>query len=272
MKLLVVIPLIAFVLGLRFVKANLMTWIVGLYAAFYVAIRWGFVVPIPASVIGIYMGVATIAMFAYVTSDRERMRSFVQPLVRLMTETRYALLLAFVVVAVPSLVAANVYRTMNAPVEGPFFSRTVHPNPPADITVHDKKIDLVAGQNPYRALETSDPAQFKVHLQNGRRVYYQNCVFCHGDSMAANGMFVHALNPIPTNFTDPTTIASLQESFLFWRISKGGPGLPEEGGPWDTAMPAWEKFLSEDEIWDVILFLYDFTGQHPRARDVEAKK
>jgi hypothetical protein len=31
-------------------------------------------------------------------------------------------------------------------------------------------------------------------------------------------------------------------------------------------MPAWEKFLSEDEMWDVILFLYDFTGQRPRAR------
>ena len=272
MKLLVVIPLVAFLLGLRFAKANLMTWVVGLYAAFYVAIRWGFTVPIPASVIGIYMGVATIAMFAYVTSDRERMRSFVQPLVRLMTETRYALLLVLVVVAVPSLVAANVYRTMNAQVEAPFFSRTVHPAPPSDITVHDKKIDLIAGQNPFRALETSDPAQFKVHLQNGRRVYYQNCVFCHGDSMAANGMFVHALNTIPTNFTDKGTIAMFQETFLFWRISKGGPGLPEEGGPWDTAMPAWEKFLTEDEMWDVILFLYDFTGQRPRAREAEAKK
>ena len=53
----------------------------------------------------------------------------------------------------------------------------------------------------------------------------------------------------------------LRETFLFWRISKGGPGLPEEGGPWDTAMPAWEKFLKEEEIWDAILFLYDFTGQ-----------
>ena len=28
-------------------------------------------------------------------------------------------------------------------------------------------------------------------------------------------------------------------------------------------MPAWEKFLKEEEMWDVILFLYDFTGQRP---------
>ncbi len=32
-------------------------------------------------------------------------------------------------------------------------------------------------------------------------------------------------------------------------------------------MPAWETFLSAEEIWDVILFLYDFTGQKPRAQE-----
>jgi mono/diheme cytochrome c family protein len=57
----------------------------------------------------------------------------------------------------------------------------------------------------------------------------------------------------------------LREAFLFWRISKGAPGLPEEGGPWQSAMPAWEQFLSEDEMWDVVLFLYEFTGSRPRA-------
>jgi mono/diheme cytochrome c family protein len=99
-------------------------------------------------------------------------------------------------------------------------------------------------------------------------VYYRNCVFCHGDDLAGSGMFVHGLDPIPTNFTDSGTIPMLRDSFLFWRISKGGPGMPEEGGPWDSAMPAWEKFLTEDEIWEVILFLYDFTGTKPRAREV----
>ena len=81
-------------------------------------------------------------------------------------------------------------------------------------------------------------------------------------------MFAHGLNPIPTNFTDQGTIPKLQETFLFWRIAKGGPGLPDEGGPWDSAMPAWEKFLTEEEIWDVILFLYDHTGygRAPRKR------
>jgi len=267
MKLMIVIPLLAAIVALRLTRANLFTWIVGVWAAFYVAVKWGFTVPIPSSVIGIYMGVASIALFTYVTSDRGRLKAFLSPLVRLMTEKKYTALLVLIVLLVPTLVAGSVYRSMSAAVEGPFFSRTVHPAPPGEITVHDKKFDMTQLQNPYRGLETSSPEDFKIHLQNGRRVYYQNCFFCHGDNMAANGMYVHALNPIPTNFTDNGTIAMLQESFLFWRISKGGPGLPEEGGPWDTAMPAWEKFLTEEEMWDVILFLYDFTGYRPRARD-----
>jgi len=82
-------------------------------------------------------------------------------------------------------------------------------------------------------------------------------------------MFAHALNPIPTNFADGQTLPNLSETFLFWRISKGGPGMPEEGAPWDTAMPAWEKFLKEEEMWDAILFLYDYTGQRPAVRALE---
>ena len=47
---------------------------------------------------------------------------------------------------------------------------------------------------------------------------------------------------------------------MFWRIAKGGPGLPREGTPWNSAMPAWEDLLTEDEIWAVIIFLYEQTG------------
>ena len=156
---------------------------------------------------------------------------------------------------------------MNVPLEPPYFPRTIHPASPAEITVHDKKIDLDAGDNPFRHLENSNPQEFRRHVENGRQIYYRNCVFCHGDNLAGNGMFVRGLDPIPTNFADGQTLPNLRETFLFWRIAKGGPGLPEEGGPWDTAMPAWEKFLKEEEMWEAILFLYEFTGERPRARD-----
>jgi mono/diheme cytochrome c family protein len=218
------------------------------------------------------MGIVTIAILAYVSSSQERREEVSRPLVRLMTEKRFTPLLGAAVVAIPALAAANVYVQMNAPLQPPFFSRTVHPASPSEVTVHNKKIDLDNGENPFRHLETSNPEEFRKHVENGRQVYYRNCVFCHGDNLSGNGMFVHGLDPIPTNFSDKGTIAMLRETFLFWRISKGGPGLPEEGGPWATAMPAWEKFLKEEEMWDAILFLYDYTGQRPRAKEEAAAK
>jgi mono/diheme cytochrome c family protein len=30
-------------------------------------------------------------------------------------------------------------------------------------------------------------------------------------------------------------------------------------------MPAWEDYLTEDEIWAVIIFLYEQTGWQPRT-------
>ena len=30
-------------------------------------------------------------------------------------------------------------------------------------------------------------------------------------------------------------------------------------------MPEWERFLSNEEIWQVILFLYSDTGYRPRT-------
>jgi mono/diheme cytochrome c family protein len=270
MNLLVVLG-IAVVFGLlRFRRASLLVWTVAWWVGIYLLFRFGFTTPIPASVVSLYMGIVSIAILAYVTSSQERREEVSRPLVRLMTEKRYTALLIATIVAIPALAAANVYVQMNVPLQPPLFSRTVHPASPSEITVHDKKIDLDNGENPFRQLETSNPAEFRKHVENGRQVYYRNCVFCHGDNMSANGMFVHGLDPLPTNFHD--TIPQLRETFLFWRISKGGPGLPEEGGPWDTAMPAWEKFLKEDEIWDAILFLYDYTGQRPRGKEEGEKK
>ena len=272
MKIPVLLAVLAVFGFLRFRRANLLMWAGAWWVGIYVLFRFGFTAPIPSSVISIYMGIVTLALLAYLSSSEERRAEVSGPLVRFMTDRRYTALLGATVVAIPALAAANVYVKMNVPLQPPLFSRTVHPASPSQITVHDKQVDLDAGENPYRHLETSSPDEFRKHVESGRQVYYRNCVFCHGDNMASTGMFVHGLDPIPTNFTDPGTIPMLRETYLFWRIAKGGPGLPEEGGPWDTAMPAWDKFLKDDEIWDAILFLYDYNGRRPRGREETASK
>src|SRR5260221_9027084 len=154
-----------------------------------------------------------------------------------MTEKRYTYLLVATIVAIPAPAAANGYGQMNVPLEPPFFPRTIHPASPSDITVHDRRIDLDAGENPFRHLETSNPAEFRTHVENGRKVYYRNCVFCHGDNLSGNGMFVHGLYPIPTNFADQGAIAMLRDTFLFWPLSYGSPSLPLESRASASATP-----------------------------------
>lgn len=268
MNWLIVLPLVALVVAVGLLLRRRMgplAWLAFVWLAIFAFLEWGFEVPIPKSVIQLYMGIVTLALVLFASADRERWQRVKTPVLAFVTDKRYTPALAAVVLLIPAAVAANIYLEATAPPVAPAFGRTVHPAPPSEIEVHDETLVLANLANPYRALEESDPDGFREHVANGRRVYYSNCFYCHGDLMRGAGLFAHGLNPIPTNFRDAGNLPGFQESFLFWRISKGAPGLPTEGGPWDSAMPAWEKFLTRDEMWDVILFLYDFTGYRPRA-------
>jgi len=264
MSLWVVVPVLAVMVLLRLLKVGLLTWVLAWWGALYIVIRYGLTAPAPHSVITMYMAIATLALAAYVGSSRERTTAVLGPLGRLMGEKRYTPLLLVIALLIPALVGYNTYLAAGVRAEPPYFGRTVHPAPPPQITVGETNIDLIRAVNPYRELEESDPEAFREHVRAGRTVYYQNCFYCHGDALGGDGMFAHGLDPIPTNFTDAGVLPNFQESFFFWRVAKGGPGMPEEGAPWDSAMPRWEQFLSEEEIWDALLFLYDFTGRRPR--------
>ncbi len=267
MNLWVLLSVLAALAGLRFLRPQALGWIAAWWIALYLILSFGVEPPLPASIIGMFMTITTLALLAYLSSNSQSLAEAVDAVVRFMVDDKHFIHLIAVVVALPALVALKVYIDASQPVEPPISSRTIHPPPPASIAFKGEKVDLITASNPYRELAERDPEGFRRHLDNGRRVYHQNCVFCHGDNMEGKGLFAHSFDPIPANFSDPTTIAMLQESYLFWRIAKGAPGLPEESMPWNSAMPAWETFLSAEEIWDVILFLYDFTGQKPRAQE-----
>jgi mono/diheme cytochrome c family protein len=153
--------------------------------------------------------------------------------------------------------------------EAPVELRTIHPAPPSSAKIYGKRYDLMTLENPLRKLEKENPEEFSEHVTAGANVYIQNCQYCHGDKLDGKGPYAPGLNPLPLNFQDIGTIAQLQESFLFWRITTGGPGLPKEATPWISSMPVWQDFLTEEEVWQVILFLYDYTGHQPRSWDHE---
>jgi len=266
----IVLSVLAVAVVLRLLRAGLLAWLIAWVVGAYVVLSYGFVTPIPDSAVRMYLAIIGLALGAYATSSRARTSQVVDPVLAFVTERRFTLPLALVVVLIPGLVAWSVYRGQQQPIEPPFFARTIHPAPPSEITVHDTKIDLVTGQNPLRALEENDPEKFAAHLANGRSTYYQNCFFCHGDSLGGDGMFAYGLNPVPANFLDGGVLPNFQETFFFWRIAKGGPGMPEEGAPGDSVMPEWERFLDNEQMWEVLLFLYHDTGYRPRALDEAA--
>src|SRR4249920_688951 len=107
MKLLVIIPILAVFAFLRYRKANLLTWALAWWLGFFIAIRFGFSVPIPASVVFIYMGIASLALIAYVTSSAERREAIAGPIVDLIVNDKRRPLLAAVVLLLPTLAAAG---------------------------------------------------------------------------------------------------------------------------------------------------------------------
>jgi len=230
----------------------------------------GTAAPVPAHLLwAIYMPIVALVMLLFVSAHEESWREFRAPLRTLLVEREQlpiVMLRSVILIALPLLAGLVAYFQVRPDVTPPAELRSIHPAPPDSITVDGQTVDLLAVINPFRdATGNPDPAA----LVAGKQIYGQRCVFCHGDALNGDGLFADALRPRPADFTDPGTIAQLEESFLFWRIAKGGPGLPPEGKGWNSAMPAWEGTLSQDEIWQVILYLYDATNQQPRTEEQE---
>jgi hypothetical protein len=243
-------------------------------AVAYVVFRWGIAylpplfgarsAPVPGSVLFQYMLTILVGVLLWVSDSEERWSEFKRPIDRILVEPRLRLARVALLVALPLLVAFVTYDRVKPSVSAPASLRSIHPAPPSRINFRGQDMVLAGLENPLRSR-----GSFDEHYERGRAIYAQNCMPCHGDALNGQGHWAGAFNPRPLSFQDNGTIAQLTESFVFWRIAKGGPGLPREGGPWDSAMPAWEDFLAEDEIWAVIIFLYEQTGWAPRTWEEE---
>jgi mono/diheme cytochrome c family protein len=222
--------------------------------------------PVPAHLLWtIYMPTVALVMLLFVSSNEAAWEEFKAPLRVLAGERERRSIVtvrAVILAALPLLAGWGAYLQVRPQLAAPAELRSIHPAPPGSITVGGETINLRTATNPFREANGSPNAEA---LAAGKEIYGRQCVYCHGDALDSNGLFAGALKPRPADFTDSGTIAQLQESYLFWRIATGGPGLPPEGKGWNSAMPAWEGTLTEDEIWQVILYLYDATNQQPRA-------
>lgn len=218
---------------------------------------------LPVMVQIMYMFFIFVGVLLYYTSSAEKIEETIRPIMNFLFNpekkasikigqyTMYSVL--------PVLLAFVGYNQLTPKFPEPVALRVIHPAPPTTIKIFGETHNLVNLENPFRRAEKDDPIEFKQLVREGGFVFFKNCFYCHGDFLDGRGMTAHALNPIPANFQDIGTIAMLQEAFLFWRVGTGGPGLPDESWPWQSAMPVWQTILSQKEVWKVILFLYDYT-------------
>lgn len=216
---------------------------------------------VPTSLMKIYMFFVVMGVLAAMTFDEETKEGLMAPIRSVYGKPSMGLVRLVVILLVAVAGAGITYQSIKPSFEAPVELRSIHPAPPSTINVFKKSFNLLTLTNPYR----EDKEHFAENVKQGGIVYFKNCFYCHGDKLDGKGHYYNGFFPLPANFQDVGTIAQLQESFLFWRISTGGPGLPKEGAPWLSAMPIWQHFISEEEVWKVILFLYDYTGRSPRT-------
>jgi len=227
-----------------------------------------------------YMIISVIGVMLFFSFDEVRWSEFKAPILAVLRKPSLFPVRWFFMLAIPGVVAYTAYQFVKPSFEAPVELRQVHPAPPSKLKVFNKTFNLTKLENPIREevvanLESDPDGAMDVYndaTAAGQEVYFQNCFYCHGDLMDGDGLFGKAFSPRPINFQDVGTIAQLQESFLFWRITTGGPGLPKEGTPWNSAMPVWHEMLSEDDVWNVITYLYDYVGQVPRMWDADQSR
>jgi mono/diheme cytochrome c family protein len=82
----------------------------------------------------------------------------------------------------------------------------------------------------------------------GKGIYDVNCTSCHGPMGKGDGPAAAGLEIKPKDLA--AVQASLADDFVFWRISEGGLNMNPP-----SSMPAWKAVLSEDQIWQLVMYL-----------------
>ncbi len=101
-------------------------------------------------------------------------------------------------------------------------------------------------QNP---LKPSD-----VNLSEARQLYLDKCAECHGETGKGDGDRSRLFGTPPTNFTDAAHMNTGSDGELFYKMSEG-----------HRPMPSFKKRLTEQQRWQLVLFLRSFT-QQPAGR------
>lgn len=97
-------------------------------------------------------------------------------------------------------------------------------------------------------------------IANGKIIYQQQCMSCHGTDGQGTGPISSSLRHPPADLTNNFhTEPGNGDGYLFWRVSEGG--LVEPFRSQGSAMPAFKDVLSKEQRWDVLAYVHTFFHQ-----------
>jgi len=102
-------------------------------------------------------------------------------------------------------------------------------------------------------------------VAQGANLFSTNCAACHGETGRGDGVMVAnlpAMNPQdkkhgltrPPDFTNPQVLLGASPALLAGKIIRGGMG---------TGMPYWGPIFTDDQIDDLVSYIYTFVLQPP---------
>lgn len=83
----------------------------------------------------------------------------------------------------------------------------------------------------------------------GKRIFYQQCVWCHADSTPAGPSNRSNLTPVPPLLNDGATLNAESDEYMQNIITLGGSAMGKS-----AMMPPYGRMLSAEEIRSVIAF------------------
>ena len=91
-------------------------------------------------------------------------------------------------------------------------------------------------------------------ITQGRKLYEDRCVDCHGKRGRGDGPGAADLERKPTDLTNPK-ILSQEDGALFWKITNGR-----------KPMPGYGRKLSEEQRWEIIHYMRSLAAKDTKAR------
>ncbi len=87
------------------------------------------------------------------------------------------------------------------------------------------------------------------HQAQGKRIFYEQCVWCHADATPAGPSNRSNLTPVPPLLNDGTVLNAESDEYMNNIVTLGGAAMGKS-----AMMPPYGRMLSAEEIRSVIAF------------------